>query len=429
VADAFLLHDRPIRSRCDDSVTRVAAGVELPIRRARGYAPLPVSLRQVVPPLLACGAELKTTVCVTRGRYAFVSPHVGDLEHYDTWVAYRETVRRMTELFHVRPEAVAHDAHPGYRSTRFALDHDTPVPRIAVQHHHAHVAACLAEHRLDGPVIGVAFDGSGYGLDGHIWGGEFLIADQAGFRRAAHLAYVPMPGGDRAVREPFRMALAHLRHAGVPWEPDLPPVGVLPPPDLRVLARQIETGINAPQTSSMGRLFDAVASLVGLRHRARYEAQAAIELESRVDATTRGVYPLALDGWDPLVIEPGPIVRGVVGDLRAAVSLPVIAARFHGTVVAMIRAVCERSRQATGLGRVVLTGGVFQNVTLLDATRRALADAGFEVLTHRVVPPNDGGIALGQAVVAAAVLRGEASAAERMLAVPDGSAPGGRRPE
>jgi hydrogenase maturation protein HypF len=404
IADAFLLHDRPIEARCDDSVTRIAAGGELPLRRSRGYAPLPVALPIAARPVLACGAELKVTICVTRGRYAFLSPHIGDLEHYETYVAYREMVARMLDLFRVRPQAVAHDLHPGYLSTRFALEQDPGLPRIGVQHHHAHVAACMAEHGLTGPVLGVAFDGTGYGPDGHVWGGEFLIADYAGFRRAAHLAYVPMPGGDRAVREPFRMALAHLWHAGIAWDADLPPVRELAPADLRVLARQVETGVNAPLTSSMGRLFDAVSSLVGLRQRAGYEAQAAIELEARVDRSAPGAYPVVLQRREPLVIDPVPIIRGVVEDRRAGVPIPVIAARFHRTAVKLIGEVCEQLHAMTGLRRIVLSGGVFQNVILVEAVLATLADAGFEVFTHRTVPPNDGGLALGQAMVANAVV-------------------------
>ncbi len=404
IADAFVLHDRPIQTRCDDSVSRIAAGAELPVRRSRGYAPFPVRLPFDVRPILACGAELKTTVCVARGRYAFLSPHIGDLANYETYASYVAMVDHMRAVFRVRPEAVAHDLHPAYLSTRFAQGLDPALPRVAVQHHHAHVAACMAEHRLTGPVIGVAFDGTGYGTDGAVWGGEFLVADYAAFERAAHLAYVPLPGGDLAVREPFRMALAHLARAGADWDPALPPVAAATDVERRIIARQIAGSVNAPPTSSMGRLFDAVASLLGVRQRARYEAQAAIELEALAAPGEHGAYPVELGAGEPAIIDPAPVVRGIAEDLARGVAVPVVAARFHASVVAMIVRVSRQVRDRTGLRRVVLSGGVFQNVTLVERARGALGAAGFEVFSHHRVPPNDGGIALGQAAVAHARL-------------------------
>jgi hydrogenase maturation protein HypF len=404
IADAFLLHDRSIETRCDDSVTRVAAGAEMPMRRSRGYAPFPVRLPFEARPILACGAELKSTVCLARGPYAFLSPHIGDLGNYDTYASYAAMVDRMAALFRVRPEAIAHDLHPAYLSTRFAREYDPALRLVAVQHHHAHVAACMAEHRLTGQVIGVAFDGTGYGTDGAIWGGEILVADYAGFERAAHLAYVPLPGGDLAVREPFRMALAHLAHASCAWDPALLPVAAATDEERRIIARQLERGLNAPPTSSVGRLFDAVASLLGVRHRARYEAQAAIELEALAIPGDHGSYAMELGAGEPMVIDPSPVIRGIVRDLQHGVAVPVVASRFHASVTAMIIGVCERLRSRTGLGRVVLSGGVFQNVTLLAGARRALLGAGFDVFSHHRVPPNDGGIALGQAAVAHARL-------------------------
>ncbi len=404
IADAFLVHDRPIQVRCDDSVSRVADDAELPIRRARGYAPLPVRLPIETRPLLACGAELKSTVCLARGPYAFLSPHIGDLQNYDTYVSYAAMVDHLGAMLRITPEAVAHDLHPAYLSTRYAAGLDAALPRVAVQHHHAHVAACMAEHRLDGPVIGVAFDGTGYGLDGHIWGGEFFVADYARADRVAHLAYVPMPGGDRAVREPFRMALAHLHHAFGGWDPDLAPVAAATDEERRIIARQLAGGPNTPLTSSIGRLFDAAASLLGVRHRARYEAEAAIHLEALVAPGHHGHYPVALGHEEPAVVDPAPAIRGVVEDLARRIPVPIIAARVHLTVAAMIVAVAERVRARTGLRRVVLSGGVFQNVTLLRQARRRLAQSGFTVFSHHIVPPNDGGIALGQAVVAHARL-------------------------
>jgi hydrogenase maturation protein HypF len=268
----------------------------------------------------------------------------------------------------------------------------------------------MAEHRLTGPVIGVAFDGTGYGTDGRIWGGEFLVADYAGFRRAAHWGYVPMPGGDRAVREPFRMALAHLHQACGEWDPSLPPVREAVDAERRAIRWQIEREVNAPLTSSVGRLFDAVASILGVRHRVRYEAQAAIELEALADPSATTPYPVVITGGDPAVIDAAPVVRGVVDDMRAGTPAPVVAGRFHATMAAAILTGCRRIRRATGLSRVVLSGGVFQNVTLVGEAVRALGRAGFEVFTHHLVPPNDGGIALGQAAVAHARLQHERAA-------------------
>ena len=404
VADAFLTHDRPIHTRCDDSVIRVAGDAELPIRRARGYAPFPVRLRAVTPPLLACGAELKSTVCLASGRYAFLSPHIGDLQNYDTYASYTGMIDHLSALLRIRPEAVAHDLHPAYLSTRYAAGLDDALPRVIVQHHHAHVAACMAEHGLDGSVIGVAFDGTGYGVDGHMWGGEFFVADYARADRVAHLAYVTMPGGDLAVREPFRMALAHLHHAFGGWDPALAPARAATEEERRIIARQIERGVNAPLTSSIGRLFDAVASLLDVRHRARYEAEAAIELEAMAAPGDHGHYPVELSSGEPVVVDPAPLIRGIVRDLALRIPVPIIAARVHLTVAAVIVAVAERVRDRTGLRRVVLSGGVFQNVSLLQRVRQLLARSEFTVFSHHIVPPNDGGIALGQAVVARARL-------------------------
>ncbi len=377
-----------------------------PIRRSRGYAPFPVRLPFETRPILACGAELKSAVCVARGPYAFLSPHIGDLENHETYLSYAEMVERMTELFRVRPEAVAYDLHPDYLSTQYARSLDPALPREPVQHHHAHVAACMAEHRLTGRVLGVAFDGSGYGTDGTVWGGEFLVTEYAGFVRVAHFGYVPMPGGDRAVREPFRMALSHLLGAFGEWDPRWPAVREATEAERSMIRWQIEQDVNAPLTSSVGRLFDAVASLLGVRHRARYEAQAAMELEALAEGSAGPPYSLEITGGAPLVIEPGPLIRGVIDDLVAGAPAPLIAARFHATLAHAVVHVGEWVRSSVGLDRVVLSGGVFQNAILLAAVRRGLAEAGFEVFSHHLVPPNDGGIALGQAAVAHARLQG-----------------------
>lgn len=403
LADAFLLHDRGIHIRADDSVVRVVeskpAASPLPVRRSRGYAPLPIRLPFGAPCILAVGGELKNTFCVARDQYAFLSHYIGDMENLETLQSFEQGIAHFESLFRIAPEIIAHDLHPDYLSTRFAIRNSQAARRIAVQHHHAHIAACLAENGHDGkqPVIGVAFDGAGYGTDGAIWGGEFLIAGYSNFERAAHLAYVPLPGGDAAVRKPARMALAHLLAAGIPLARDLPPLSALSPAEQRVVERQIAAGLNSPPTSSMGRLFDAAASIIGLRHEVNYEGQAAIELEAIADPSETGAYSF---GAAPESIQPGPVIRALAADFRGGAPAPVLAARFHNGVANLVRDVCIRLREARGLNQVALSGGVFQNETLLVGTLARLRGAGFEVFTHHLVPPNDGGIALGQAVVA-----------------------------
>jgi hydrogenase maturation protein HypF len=398
LADSFLLHDREIHARCDDSVTRVFMGAELPIRRSRGYAPYPIHLPFPVRPVLAVGAELKNTFCLTREQYAFLSQHIGDMENYETLRFFEDMVEQLTRTFRVEPEVVAHDMHPAYLATRYARSLEDRLPLVPVQHHHAHIAACMAENGLvgDRPVIGVAFDGTGYGTDGAIWGGEFLVADYASFRRAAHLRYIPLPGGDAAIRRPYRTALAHLWAAGLPWDEALPPVASAPPAERVLLERQLARGLNTVPTSSMGRLFDAVAALAGVRQEINYEAQAAVELEMQVADGVEEAYPFGV-GEE---VDPTPVIRAVVEDVRDGVPVGVIAARFHNGVAAMVREVCLRLRVQTGLNEVALSGGVFQNVTLLERVVVLLREAGFTVYIHHLVPPNDAGISLGQAVVA-----------------------------
>ncbi len=430
LADAFLLHDRDIHARCDDSVTRVFRGVELPIRRSRGYAPYPVHLPFPVRQVLAVGAELKNTFCLTRGRYAFLSQHIGDMENYETLRFFEQMVEQLARTFRVQPEVIACDLHPGYLTTRYvqrvreAKSRGQEVLCILppascvlhpVQHHHAHIASCMAENGLSGeqPVIGVAFDGTGYGADGAIWGGEFLVADYRSFWRSAHLKYIPLPGGDAAIRRPYRTALAYLWAAGVPWEEDLPPVAAASPVERAVLIRQLEQGLNTTPTSSVGRLFDAVAALAGVRQEINYEAQAAIELEMLVQEDEAGAYAFELtthptshqrpatgNEQTATGINPAPVIRAVVADVRAGVPAGVIAARFHNGLARMVRDVCLRLREETGLEVVALSGGVFQNVTLLGRVVPLLEASGFTVCTHRLVPPNDAGISLGQAVIA-----------------------------
>ncbi|MEW1687317.1 carbamoyltransferase HypF [Streptomyces sp. NPDC091265] len=412
LVDAWLRHDRRIHVPCDDSVSRYVAGAELPLRRSRGYAPLPLALPFDVPATLAVGADLKNTFALAEGRYAWLSQHVGDMDDLATVEALTRTEKHLEDLTGVRPTRLVADRHPGYRSAEWARAHAAGRPVRTVQHHHAHIASVMAEHGLgaDESVIGIAFDGTGHGDDGAAWGGEVLVAGYKSFRRAAHLGYVPLAGGDASVLRPYRMALAHLHAAGIAWGEDSPAVRACPSAERDVLAHQFTTGFGCVPTSSMGRLFDAVASLAGVRHEVAYEAEAAVELEglartARADSDTPQVsYCFAIrpaTGEEPAVADPGPVVRAVVSDVRAGVPAELIAARFHASVAALIADLAESCRTRTGLGTVALGGGVFQNAVLLEAAQRVLTARGFTVLRPRLLPPNDGGIALGQLLIAA----------------------------
>ncbi|MFF9645708.1 carbamoyltransferase HypF [Kitasatospora aureofaciens] len=406
LADAWLWHDRPIAVPCDDSVVRARPdGEPMILRRSRGFAPARIELPLDLRPVLAVGGDLKNALCLAEGRSAWLSGHIGDLGELSTQRSFERAERHLRTLTGVEPQLLAADRHPGYASARWARRNAGERPVARVQHHHAHVAAAMAEHGLDGsaPVIGVAFDGTGYGEDGAVWGGEVLLADYAGSRRFAHLAYVPLPGGDTAVREPWRMALAHLRAAGLPWAEHLPCTAARPPELRRLLARQLERGLNCPPTSSMGRLFDAVSSLAGVCHDAGFEAQAAIELEAAaVRAVDAGGYAFALrPGPDGLLLDPAPVLRACAEDVRAGAGAPAVAARFHRAVAAVVLTVCREARRRTRTDTVALTGGVFTNALLDHWTAELLAGDGFTVLRHRAVPPGDGGLALGQALVAA----------------------------
>lgn len=414
LADVFLLHDRPIETRCDDSVARLGPGSGMILRRSRGYAPDPLRLPFEAPNILATGAELKNTFCLTRQRYAFLSHHIGDLENYPALQAFESGIQHYQRLFRVQPEAIAYDLHPDYLATRHALQRAEveQIPAIGVQHHHAHIAACMAENGLDenARVIGVAWDGTGYGEDGAIWGSEFLLAGYGSYQRLAHLAYVPLPGGDLAAREPWRMALAWLQRSRIDWEPDLAPVRHATRPGstidrLEALRHQIESGLNSPPTSSMGRLFDAAAAILGIRQEVSYEAQAAIELEVLADPAEKSAYPLELRPNGE--IEPGPLWRGLLADLRRGDPIQRLSSRFHNSLANLVVDVCQAARQQTGLSQVALSGGVWQNMFLLRATCQALEKARFEALLHRQVPANDGGLALGQALAAVVRLRNE----------------------
>ncbi len=403
IASAFLMHDRPIHARCDDSVMRIEPVTHSisPIRRARGFAPQPVHLPWSVPPTFAAGAELKNTFCVAKDEYAFLSQHIGDLQNYETLSAYEDGIQQFEHLFRIKPKTIAYDLHPDYLSTRYALGRAEreSIPAIGVQHHHAHIASCMAENGLSGekPVIGLAFDGTGYGSDGTIWGGEVLVADFKSYRRAFHLNTVSMPGGDQAVKQPWRLALAWLHQLGIAWRADLPAVQAAGKEGLFTVAKQLETHTNAPLTSSMGRLFDAVAALIGVRNHVTYEGQAAIELENLVDPTEQAAYTFAITGE---TVDPWTVIRMILADWRRQIPTEIIAARFHNGLAELALDICLLLKSREGFQRVALSGGVWQNMTLLSATRQRLEAAGFEVLTHHQVPANDGGIALGQAVVA-----------------------------
>ncbi len=418
LADAVLDHDRLIHVPCDDSVVRpLADGTEvreIPIRRSRGYAPLPVDLGRDSPPVLAVGGELKNTFCLTDGRRAYCSAHIGDMGSVATLKAFTHSVRQLWEM-RGPPSRLAADMHPRYATRNWAEHNAGDRPLDLVQHHHAHVASLLAEHGMLGePVIGVAFDGTGYGCDDTVWGGEILRLGREShrFTRVGHLATVPLAGGDAAVRNPWRVALAHLWHARVPWATELSPVSAATPAELRLLRTQFATGRGCVQTSSMGRLFDAVASLLGVRQHIAYEGQAAIELEvlaaSADDTADTVPLRLAVDGGG--VMDPAPMIAMMVHALHDEADRAGLALAFHRAVAQAVSDVVHHVAGTTST--VGLTGGVFQNVLLLQSCRRLLEDAGFTVLTHRVVPPNDGGLALGQAAISTLTALEEAAMAD-----------------
>ncbi|MEM6109262.1 carbamoyltransferase HypF [Mycobacterium sp. 050272] len=399
LCDAILDHDRPIHVPCDDSVVRVVDGRELPIRRSRGYAPLPVDLGRRGPAVLAVGGELKNTFCLTDGSHAYLSGHIGDMASWQTLRAFERAVRQLSEI-RCEPARLAADLHPGYHTRSWAERRAGDRPLDLVQHHHAHVASLLAEHgRLGEPVVGVSFDGTGYGCDDTIWGGEILVLDRDSHRfvRAGHLLPVPLPGGDAAVRNPCRMALSQLWMAGIDWTPQLAPVAAASAEELRLTRSQLDSGTGCVPCSSMGRLFDAIASLLGVRHRIDYEGQAAIELEALAECAAGPGPSLPLTVRPDGVIDPATCVQTTVSALYAGTPPALLAAAFHRAVAV---AVAKVVAQVAGPIRLVgLTGGVFQNVLLLRACRELLQHNGFEVLTHHTVPPNDGGLALGQAAI------------------------------
>ena len=409
LADAFLLHDRDIHVRCDDSVTRVFESKEAVIRRSRGYAPFPVRLNFEMKQVLACGAELKNTFCITRDNYAFLSHHIGDMENLGTLSSFESGIEHFKRLFRVSPEVIAYDLHPEYLATKYATQLKlegakglgTEVQFVPVQHHHAHIASCLAENGVQERVIGIAFDGTGYGKDGQIWGGEFLVCDFQHFERRAHLKYVVLPGGEAAIRKPYRMAMSYLHHLPNALTSGLALFDRIDSMELEIIRRQIEARINSPLTSSCGRLFDAVSSLLGICDVITYEGEAAIELEMLADEGFEGSYhwPLSADKF-PIIIDAEPIFCDITHDLKAGVPIAIISAKFHNAVAEMVSRVCCSIRERDGLSKVALSGGVFQNLYLLKRTLSHLRRCDFEPYIHHQAPCNDGGVALGQAVIA-----------------------------
>jgi hydrogenase maturation protein HypF len=401
LADYFLLHSRDIQMRCDDSVTKVWNGHQVMLRRSRGYAPHPVDLDFSMKEILACGGELKNTFCLTKDNHAFISHHIGDLQNVEAYKYYQDSIEYYKKLFRIKPEAIAYDLHPDYLSTRYALE-QSDIKLIGVQHHHAHIVSCMAENALNEKVIGVACDGTGYGTDEAIWGCEFMIADQASFQRRGHLKYVPLPGGDVSTKEPYRMAISYLYSAygNDILDVDTPLIKRINSKKLALIKRMIENQINTPLTSSCGRLFDAVSSLIGVRDDVTYEAQAAIELEMITESGVTDVYGYNIITEDEYIIDVGEVFRGIVFDLNHEVPKGFISAKFHNTVADFIVSMCEKLRIENDIKKVVLSGGTFQNTYLITEVTRRLTEKEFITYFHKRIPTNDGGLSLGQAVIA-----------------------------
>ena len=398
VADFFLVHDRPIVRQLDDSVVRVICDRELVLRRARGYAPLPVHMKTTLPCILAVGAHLKNSVALGVGKEIFISQHIGDLETSEAFSAFCRTTADLPRLYEAETSIVACDIHPDYLSTKHARQMHAPLHQV--QHHFAHVLSCMAENELEDPVLGISWDGTGYGTDGSVWGGEFLRTDEESFQRVAHFRQFRIPGGDAAVKEPRRTALGILHEI---WGDDviadhrLAPIASFSSSELLVMQQMLSKGINSPLTSSAGRLFDAVASILGLRQKATFEGQAAMELEFAIENSTDEAYPLEITTGFPSIVDWAPMIPEILIDLKKGKSVGIIAAKFHNTLTEVIVAIARE----VGESNVVLTGGCFQNRYLVERSIRRLSDTGFKPHWHQRVPPNDGGIALGQVVAAA----------------------------
>jgi hydrogenase maturation protein HypF len=407
IADYFLNHNRDIYLRSDDSIVRVVGGEARQLRRSRGYVPVPVFLKDSMEPIMACGAEWKNTICLTRGDQAFLSQHIGDLENLETLNFFELTVGHLKRILEIEPKIIAYDLHPNYLSTQYALQ-QTSMVQIGIQHHHAHIVSGMAEHGLDGPVVGIALDGTGYGTDGNIWGGEVLVAETHRFERVGHFAYLPLPGGAAAIKKPWRMALSGLYETfGEKFlDMHLPFLEGIAREHIDTVLQMTKNRINAPLTSSCGRLFDAVAAIAGVRNTVAYEGQAAVELEAAAEDERKRTYPFEIKDVGGVRQFPvGPILKAVVQDVHDGCSSGLISATFHNTLVALVLEMCERVRSERGLRRVVVSGGCFQNARLLVHMTETLEQAGFEVFSKSAVPSNDGGIALGQAVAANAMYK------------------------
>ena len=411
IADYFLLHNRDIAARYDDSVAFVLDGKMQIVRRARGFAPFPLRLELPGKAVLALGADEKNTFCLARDQHAFVSQHIGDMDGAETQEHLQNTLQDYKHTFRVEPQLIAHDLHPDYHSTTLAreLARQSGIPTLAVQHHHAHIASCMADNALKGKIIGVALDGTGYGTDGNIWGGEFFIAGYDSFQRCGHLQYLPLPGGDAGIKRPYRIAAAYLRSLL-----GLSPVEIhgylsryAPLEEFELVTRQISRGLNTPLTSSMGRLFDAVSALLGVRGVIQYDAQAAIELEMKASTCTDNIkqaYPFKIREKNPYIIVVKELFSEIITDLQKGLSLQAISLKFHLSVTAIVLEMCRIMRDDSGISDVALSGGVFQNRLLLGISITTLRGDGFRVYTHKDVPCNDGGISLGQAAVARATM-------------------------
>ena len=407
IADYFLMHNRDIKWGCDDSIVRSVLENMYPIRRSRGYVPEPVVLKKKVPPILACGGEIKNTICLTKGKNAFLSQHLGDLENVAAYDFYRATIQQLKHLLGIKPEIIACDMHPNYFSARYAAEQkerNKDITVITVQHHHAHIAGVMAENHLTGPVIGLAFDGTGWGPDHTIWGGEVLIVDEKGYTRMGHLETLPMPGAAAAIKEPWRMAVSYLYHTfGEDFITlDLPLFRRIAPENINLMVQMMKQKINSPLTSSLGRLFDGISAICGIREYSSFEGQAAMAVEMAASGDNAQVYDYKWALNSHYIIQISPVIRQVTGDLIKGVSVGVICQRFHNTLVHLFTRLCGQIRKDTGINQVALSGGVFQNVLLFKGMLAALHNMEFEVHAHTQVPANDGGISLGQAWIAAA---------------------------
>ena len=402
IADAFLMHNRPIHRRVDDSVFTVVEDQPYPIRRSRGFAPDPIRLSNVLPQTLGAGPQMKNTFCLTREKYAFISHYIGEMDNWETFQDYRQAISDYEHLFRIQPRVIGHDLHPDYAATKYALQRSQAenLQHHAIQHHHAHLAACMAEHDIDPleKIAGLIFDGTGYGLDGTIWGGEVLVGNCESFNRAFYLKPIPLPGGDVAIHKPARMALSALWAYGLPWLEDLEPVQALAGMELESLHAQLEKKVNTPLTSSLGRLFDAVSALIGVCMEISYEAQAAIELEALAEEDELGYYPWRLVGPQ---INIKTVLEGVLADLSQGETPSVIAARFHNTITQLSLALAKLIKEQYGIKKIALSGGVWQNQFLVNRTLPLLKQEGLQPLIHRISPPNDECVSLGQAVISA----------------------------